>query len=144
MAQQYWKLFIHAVWCTKHRSSILRGDLETVAHQAIRDTARDIGIIPICVNSAWNHTHVLLSWNPSIAIEEGLQMLKDRAVLQWRNHPGSKAENAHKLEWQPGWAAFSVSPGKVQNAKSYVVHQKLLHRNGGVIKHYEGMKGHRG
>ncbi len=63
--KRYWQIYIHLVWGTKARSHILRGPVEMSVHKAIREEARAMELVPVCVNSAWNHTHVLLSWNPS-------------------------------------------------------------------------------
>ena len=141
MTHSFWQLYIHAVWCTKNRSNILHGRLEIVAHDAIRSAICDLGMVPICVNSAWNHTHCLVSWNPSVSVEDALQSFKDRAASKWATIRSQEKHAVPKLIWQRGWGAFSVSPGKVEHAKSYIVNQKSLHRSGDTIKRYESLKG---
>ncbi len=137
----YWELYVHFVWSTKGRSNILRGRLEIVAHQAIRDAARELEIVPICVNSAWNHTHSLLSWNPSVSITDAAEAMKDEAEERWNQLRSEEDLDAPELKWQPGWSAFSVSPKKVKFAKKYVANQKDRHRSGRIIDTYESLKG---
>ncbi len=141
MAHQFWQLYVHVVWSTKNRSNILRNQLELVVHDAIRDTVRELEMIPICVNSAWNHTHSLISWNPTVSVENGIEKIKNQSVEKWNQTRHDKGLWEPKLEWQRGWAAFSVSPGKVEFAKSYVANQKSLHLDGRIIERYETLKG---
>jgi REP element-mobilizing transposase RayT len=112
-----------------------------VAHSAIRDTAREIGLVPICVNSAWNHTHSLLSWNPSVSIEEAAAAMQSESEERWNQLRSNETLDEPELQWQEGWAAFSVSPTKVEEAKRYVADQKDRHRTGRIINRYESLKG---
>jgi REP element-mobilizing transposase RayT len=131
------QMFLHLVWSTKQRSNILRGPLEIEAHSAIRTTARDLGLVPICVNSAWTHTHLLISWNSDVLVDDAVENMKAAAVDAWEELMKQDSADKPKLMWQNGFSVFSVSPGKVQTIKQYVVKQKDLHRDGGTIRRYE-------
>ena len=137
----FWQVYVHLVWGTKNRSNILRGRLEVVAHKAMRDVVRELEMVPICVNSAWDHTHLLVSWNPSVSIEEAVEGVKEGAVEAWDDVRGTETGDAPVLEWQTGWSAFSVSPGNVDEVKRYVVNQKSLHSRGRTIDRFESFKG---
>ncbi len=142
MKHCYWQIYIHLVWSTKNRSNILRGRLEIAVHRAIRQSIRDQGMVPICVNSAWDHTHLLVSWNPGVAIDNAVETLKSCSVEAWEKVREKNLQDAPSLRWQRGWSAFSVSPGKVGYAKKYVANQKSLHRAGATIDRYETLKDH--
>ena len=96
-------------------------------------------MVPICVNSAWNHTHCLVSWNPSVSVEDALETFKDSSASTWESLRDEGDISGPELVWQRGWSAFSVSPGKVEYAKSYIVNQKSLHRTGNTIERYENL-----
>ncbi|WP_168210338.1 IS200/IS605 family transposase [Persicimonas caeni] len=137
----FWQIFIHLVWSTKNRKNILKGDLEKTAHRAIRDAARELGLVPICVNSAWNHTHSFFSWNPSVSVDDAAEKLKAAAVEAWNDARANLPYETAELEWQDGWSAFSVGPRQVGFVKKYVVHQKDNHRSGKTVDHLESLKG---
>ena len=139
MGHRYWQVYTHLVWCTENRSNILRGELEKAAHAAMREVVRELDMVPVCINSAWNHTHALISWNPSISIETAVEQMKEKAVNSWEEAKQDGDEQA--LRWQQGWAAFSVSPKLVDHVKWYIVNQKSLHRSGKIIERFEALKG---
>ncbi len=133
----YSRMFLHLTWSTKQRSSIIRGPLEIAAHKAIRSTARELELVPICVNSAWTHTHSLISWTPSVRVDEAVDAMKEAAVDAWEDLMEEDSLDGPSLEWQEGFSVFSVSPGKVQTIREYVARQKDRHRDGELISRYE-------
>lgn len=133
----YWELYLHVVWGTKDRSHILRGDGEIAVHRAIRDTARELQLVPICVNSAWNHTHSLLSWNLDSCVRDVVDTLKTSAIDAWDEVRSKSQGDMPALEWQNGFSAFTLSRGQVKKTKKYVAQQKDNHRNGDTWSHFE-------
>ena len=136
--KRYWQIYIHLVWGTKARSHILRGPVEMSVHKAIREEARAMELVPVCVNSAWNHTHVLLSWNPTLSMDGVVERLKDAADASISaNERVPLQVRELKPRWQEGYAGFSVSPGSVERIKQYIRKQKELHRTDDTIPRYE-------
>ncbi len=134
---QFWQVFIHLVWGTKKRKHLLRRPIEKVVHQAIRDTAREFGLVPIIVNSAWNHTHSLFSWSPGCLIEDAVRDFKHASYEQVEALRKDQVR-VPKLEWQTGHSAFSVSRGEVDDVKQYIADQKDRHRNQQTEFEFEG------
>src|SRR6056297_529603 len=102
---RFWQIYIHMIFGTKDRRHILKGDVEKTIHQGLRECARENEIIPISTNSAWNHCHTLLSWNPAFSIDDIATKIKNQTASEVGMDP-------HEL-WQKGYAAFSVNPGRV-------------------------------
>ncbi|QDG52388.1 hypothetical protein FIV42_17060 [Persicimonas caeni] len=134
--QSYWELYVHLVWGTKGRSHILRGDGEVAIHRAIRDTAKENGMVPICVNSAWNHTHSLFGWNLESCVQDVVDAFKQRSLEAWEE-VRAKNDSMPTLEWQAGFSAFTISRGQIERTKQYIAHQKDHHRNGNTWSHFE-------
>ena len=135
--QRYWKMFIHLVWGTKDRSHIISGKAELLLHRQLRAEARELDLVPVCVNSAWNHTHLLLSWNPALSPDDVVDELKRSSKAAWNNHRDDADAELPELNWQDGYAGFTVSPGRVDSVQNYVAHQKKHHRNDQTLDHFE-------
>ncbi|MFP4600240.1 MAG: IS200/IS605 family transposase [Persicimonas sp.] len=135
---QFWQVFIHVVWGTKKRKHLLRSPIEKVVHHAIRDTARELGLVPIIVNSAWNHTHSLVSWSPGCLIEDAVREFKRESYERVEALRSQEGVRVPELEWQTGHSAFSVSRGDLEDVRQYIADQKDRHRNNQTNYDYEG------
>ena len=118
-------VFIHFNWQTKNRKKILKGRLERFVHQYIRTKADEFGLHMKAVNSAWDHSHVLVGWNSECSIREVTQQFKGGSSYRWNNV--IREPNERKLEWQSGYGAFSIRTREVEDVRRYVDHQKEHH-----------------
>jgi REP element-mobilizing transposase RayT len=141
MMSQFWQVYLHLVWGTWKRRHTIKRPLETIAHQVLREVAREMGLVPIIVHSAWNHTHSLISWSPGCEIESTVAALKNASEERVEAFRRENAPSAPALRWQSGHAAFSVNPGSVERVKRYIARQKDLHRAGQTVYAYEGWLG---
>ena len=123
--KRYWQIYLHLVWGTENRRHVIRGPLELRLHEALRAATRELELVPVCINSAWNHTHSLISWNPTHSVDSVVEHLKTASI----EAIGDK-DQTPAFRWQQGYAAFSVSPGQVKRIKKYILTQKELHRTG--------------
>jgi REP element-mobilizing transposase RayT len=131
-------MYIHLVWGTKKRKHILRKPIEKIVHEAIRDMAEELGLVPIIVNSAWNHTHSLTSWSPGCLIEDAVREFKRESYERVEKMRDETELHIPELEWQSGHAAFSVSHKERNSVKKYIADQKDRHRSGETKYEYEG------
>ena len=134
--ERYWQIYLHLVWGTQERSHLLRGSFQRHVHRAIRARCRQRQLVAVSVNSAWNHIHTLVSWNPELSPDQVVNDLKEHTVDVWE-----AARRGHSrvppLQWQEGYGGFSVYPGAVPRVKKYIFHQKRLHRTDSTIDHFE-------
>ncbi|QDG53837.1 hypothetical protein FIV42_24750 [Persicimonas caeni] len=135
--RRFWQIYVHIVWATKGRSHIIKGQLERPMHSAIRDKMRELSMVPVCVNSAWNHTHSLVSWNPSVSVDDAVEQFKDAAVEKWKTLRQKRELDVPLLQLQDGYSAFSVSPKHVDWVKDYVAKQKKRHSTGKIVDECE-------
>jgi putative transposase len=114
------ELFVHAVWTTKNRLPLLRGDdLEMIGATA-QNTARKLGAVVHAAGGTENHVHVLARYRPDIAVSSLLRSMKASTSHNLR-------QTIPEFAWQEGYAAFSVSPGDVGRIEAYINGQTEHH-----------------
>lgn len=71
-----------------------------------------------------DHAHLLAKLSPTIAISDGLRLVKANSS-KWVNehHPSNR-----KFQWQSGYAAFSVSESQAATVKRYIDNQQKHHQ----------------
>jgi len=126
MPQSYFQLYIHIVWHTKGRRSLLQGRLEQTVHDEIRRRLDEEDLLTLAVSSAWDHVHVFAGWNGSTAVGEFVSRAKGASSFRW-NHE-ERSEDQPELRWQRGYGAISVARPSIDAVIRYVDHQKQLHR----------------
>jgi REP element-mobilizing transposase RayT len=80
-------------------------------------------IIPLAVGGTMDHAHLLLSFNSVISVSKAVQLIK-AGSSKWMH---DNFDNYKYFAWQTGYSAFSVSPGKIQNAIDYINNQEEHH-----------------
>ena len=75
------------------------------------------------INGVADHVHCLISIKPSQSISDVSKYLKGGSS-RWIND-GNFAETY--FDWQDGFAAFSVSPGNLNNVRNYIKNQEKHH-----------------
>jgi len=75
------------------------------------------------VGGAEDHVHVLCRLGKQTAVSDLIRELK-RDSSSWIKTQRGDLDNFH---WQKGYGAFSVSPGHVDDLKSYIANQMEHH-----------------
>lgn len=119
------KIWVHAVWSTKHRQPLLiNGKLELMC-QHIRTNAHEKSIFIDRVNGYDDHVHVLMLLNKEYSIAKHVQLLKGESA-HWAN-------SEHIFDEAFGWAvkyfAASVSGRKVPTVRAYIDRQQEHHKS---------------
>lgn len=71
-----------------------------------------------------NHLHLLLGIHPGTAVADMLRLIKANSS-KWLNEHGNCRG---WFGWQPGYAAFTVSPAQVPKVQRFIMNQEELHR----------------
>ena len=71
-----------------------------------------------------DHVHLLVKLSPTIAISDVLRKIKSNSS-KWINE---RSDVTRKLEWQSGYAAFSVSESQLPSVAEYIANQAEHHR----------------
>lgn len=118
MAHTYASNFIHCIFSTKDRSSLISAARTTELYAYLGGIARGEGFSLIAAGGTANHLHLLFDLPASCALAHAVQKLK-----------GSSSRWLGKgFAWQEGYGAFSVSPSQIEVVKRYIQNQEQHHR----------------
>ena len=135
MAHSYCKLWIHAIWSTKNRVSLIDEKLENELYSLLKDEFNNTGCNLSIVNGTDDHIHCLFGLNPNKSVAEVIRIVKG-ASSHFINHYDLTEE---KFSWQRGYAAFSVSESMFKKVYYYIQNQKEYHKNKTLAEEEEGL-----
>ncbi len=124
MPHSFNKIWIHAIWGTKHRAPFINQKIEKKIHQFLSEQLREIGCPVRIINGMPDHIHCLFLLNPQKSIAEVIKQIKGSSS-HYINQDNLMVE---KFSWQTGYAAFSVSESAVERVFQYIKNQKEHHR----------------
>lgn len=118
MAHTYAANFIHCIFSTNERRSLIPADRMTELYAYLGGIARREGFSLIGAGGTENHIHLLFVLPASISLAHAVQKLKGSSS-RWMGRGFS---------WQEGYGAFSVSPSQIEAVKEYIQNQERHHR----------------
>ena len=120
----YFKIWIHAVWGTKNRVSILQKEQRNLLFQHIKTYALQKEIYVDCVGGYDEHVHCLFELHAEITLAKTMQLLKGESS-HWANQ---QRLFSLKLDWANEYFACSVSESVVEKVRAYIRNQEEHHR----------------
>jgi len=133
MAHSYVKIWIHSIWSTKNRQSLIHQEVEDIIYGYMRGQYIDTGCKVRIINGMPDHVHSLFLLNPNKSIAEVINQVKgctSHSINQNEIIP-------EKFSWQTGYAAFSVSESAVDRVEQYIINQKHRHSERSFEEEYE-------
>jgi REP element-mobilizing transposase RayT len=122
MPQSFSAVYIHLVFSTKERRPFLRDSATREAlHAYMGGISSTLDCPPIIIGGIEDHVHVLARFGRTITQADWVKELKRISNL-WLK------EKKNSIEWQGGYAAFSVSPSNLERARKYIANQEAHHR----------------
>jgi REP element-mobilizing transposase RayT len=118
MAHTYASNFVHCVFSTKNRRSLIPAARTAELYTYLGAIAQGEGFPLITAGGTANHVHLLFALPASSSLAHALQKLKGSSS-RWMG-PG--------FSWQEGYGAFSVSSSQVPVVKKYIQNQEEHHR----------------
>jgi len=117
-------LLFHIVYSTKYRKPMIQSAWEDELYGNVGGIIRGHKGTLLCMGGTEDHVHLLAKLSPTIAVSDMLRLIKSNS---------SKMVNetfrpAAAFEWQPGYAAFSVSESQFDRVRQYIRNQKEHHR----------------
>jgi hypothetical protein len=85
--------------------------------------ARTNSMKALAVGGIADHSHILLSLPPTIAITKAIQLVKAGSSKWMHEQTGSR-----RFEWQEGYGAFSIGASQVPATIRYIENQPQRHR----------------
>jgi putative transposase len=119
----YVKIWIHAVWGTKHRRAVLQPTVLAQLCRHIRENAKTKGIHIDRINGHHDHIHVLMLLKSEYGISKQMQLLKGESAF-WANKMKLVGGN---FEWADKYFAASVSESRVPFVRRYIDNQQTHH-----------------
>jgi putative transposase len=120
MSHTYTQNVLHVVFSTKDRRKLIHPDFQPRIWAYIAGICQSLGIFVHAVGGMEDHIHFLIQIPPILPLAKAILTIKSNSS-RWANEQG------HKLEWQRGYAAFSVSASVVPAVDRYIRNQPSHH-----------------
>jgi len=134
MSHSFTKIWIHGIFGTKNRMSLIKSEFEVSLYNYIKNEMdNELGCKVKEINGTENHIHILFSLNPSISIKDIFKTIKGGSSY-WVNNQNFIEQ---KFSWQIGYGAFSVSESKLDDVAKYIRNQKEHHKTNSFLEEYE-------
>jgi len=132
MAQSLTQLYVHLIFHTKNKYSLIHQNDAGKLHAYMATIIKDNKSIPILINSVPDHVHILCILSRTIALSKLVQEVKQQSS-RWL-----KTLNNHytHFEWQGGYGGFSISPSLFEKTFNYIQNQEEHHRKRSFREEY--------
>jgi REP element-mobilizing transposase RayT len=125
MSHSLLKVWIHGIFGTKDKYSLIKRTFEPQLHAHIKaNLEEDLDCKVRIINGTEDHIHVLFLLSPNFALKDIFKQMKGESS-HWINL--SDFIN-YKFTWQTGYGAFSVSESMVKAVEKYIANQKEHHK----------------
>ncbi|MCZ2476284.1 IS200/IS605 family transposase [Aquirufa ecclesiirivi] len=123
MSDSLIQIYIHAVWATKKREPFILPELKAPLFKHIEQELDKMNCQLLIINSMPDHIHCLFSICSTKSISYIIKQIKGSSS-RFINLQYSLPT---KLEWQIGYAAFSVSKVALNKVYNYIKYQDVRH-----------------
>lgn len=122
MGQSLSKLYVHLIFSTKDRFPFMTEKLEIPLYKYISGIFQNLNSSLISINSMPDHIHILFVLSKNHSLAKTVEEVK-KSSSKWMKHQGCP-----NFSWQPGYAAFSISPSNLEKVRTYIENQKTHHK----------------
>lgn len=129
----YWRLHYHIIWATYNREPTLTAEREKMFYGVLYHKAEELGIKIHAAGNVEDHTHIVASIPPKIAVAESVRQFKGASAFAI-NRMGS---SDGLFKWQGGYGALSIGERSLETVMKYAARQKEHHGGGKLIAVYE-------
>ena len=123
MGQSLVNNYIHIVFSTKHRVSLIHPPYEEELHSYLGGICKNMDCQPIKIGGHTEHIHILCMLSKKIALMKLVEKLKSHSS-KWIK---TKDESLKNFYWQDGYGAFSVNPSEIDTVINYIANQHKHH-----------------
>jgi putative transposase len=133
-------LLFHIIYSTKYRKPLIQAGWQDDLYGYIGGIVRENKGTLLKIGGVADHMHLLAKLSPTLAISDVLRIIKTNSS-KWINE---RKDVNYKFQWQPGFAAFSVSESQAPVVENYIANQAEHHRTKTFEEEFLGMlKKHR-
>lgn len=120
MPQSLGRVFVHAIFSTKHRIPRIDYNIESALWSYMAGICNALGCPAVRIGGHLDHVHVLCGLSRSVAIKKLLEEVK-KDSSKWIRPQSPQYEQFY---WQDGYAIFSVDPEDVDDVAAYIASQR--------------------
>ncbi len=124
MAHAKNKVWIHGIFCTKHRKPLITKELQTQVYENLHLQIKRTGCYLEAIGGIEDHVHLLFLLNRNKSVGEVFKQLKGASSREF-NQLELFPEQFH---WQKGYGAFSVSESGIYKVVQYISNQEIHHQ----------------
>ena len=117
-------LLFHIVYSTKYRKRVIEKSWQDDLYGYTGGIIRDHKGTLLCMGGVMDHVHLLAKLPPTIAVSDMLRLIKSNSSKMVNETMTPRIP----FEWQPGYAAFSVSESQFERVRDYILNQEEHHR----------------
>lgn len=119
----YCRIFLHIVFGTKHRGTVISDDIRERLHAFMGGIVRDEKGIAIAIGGMPDHVHLLVAWRTDDNVANLVRNIKTRSS-SWMHQEFSELRT---FAWQEGYGVFSVSESQRERVVNYIANQREHH-----------------
>ena len=123
MGQSLVKNYIHIVFSTKHRESLIPDSIELELYNYLGGICNNLECQVVKVGGYKDHIHILCLLSKKITLVKLMEQLKSNSS-KWIKTKGNEYSNFY---WQDGYGAYSVNPSEIEIVVNYIANQKEHH-----------------
>lgn len=123
MANTFSQVYLHLVFSTKGRASLVLPAFESRVWAYLGGIARHHGMTPIQIGGVDDHIHALLGAPTTMSPSHAAKYLKGDSSRWIR----SEVPEAKNFAWQDGYGVFSVSRSLISSVTEYIKGQREHH-----------------
>lgn len=132
MPHSYNKIWVHALWGTKHRDHLISTDLEKMLYKWLYEKFTSLNCPARIINGMPDHIHCLFHLDESITLADVIRHVKAGSS----HHINELDLFSWKFAWQIGYAAYSVSESQFDAVYHYIKNQKTHHKKQSFPEEY--------
>ncbi len=117
-------LLFHIVYSTKYRKPVIQKSWQDDLYGYVGGIIRNHKGTLLCMGGVMDHVHLLAKLSPTIAVSDMLRLIKSNSSTMVNETMRPRIP----FEWQPGYAAFSVSESQYERVRDYILNQEEHHR----------------
>jgi REP element-mobilizing transposase RayT len=115
---------IHFIFSTMNRRKTIDDEIRPRLWEYMGGIAKQNNLVAYAIGGTDDHIHMILSIPPSISAAKAIQIIKGGSS-KWVNEQFPHKE---RFAWQQGYAAFSLSPSRMDRTVQYIRNQAEHHR----------------
>ena len=123
MPQSLAKLYVHLIFSTKNRESLLDREIQIELASYLGGALNHLDGQPIEIGGSRDHAHVLCCLSKNLSLSKLMEEIKSSSS-KWIKTKGSHLAQFH---WQNGYGAYSVSQSHLSPVIQYIRQQEEHH-----------------